>query len=90
MAKLILATESLSKVDGKTKKKLQEAFRAEQKKRRDKRMQRKANVIRKLLDTGGTRADIEAALSTMTESIRDDDASVQDDMDNASSTSTSE
>jgi len=53
-------------------------------------MQRKANVIRKLLDTGGTQADIEAALSTMTESIRDDDASVQDDMDNASSTSTSE
>jgi hypothetical protein len=33
MAKLLLATESLSKVDGKTKKDLQDAFKAEQKKR---------------------------------------------------------
>jgi ABC-type Fe3+/spermidine/putrescine transport system ATPase subunit len=39
MAKLLLATESLSNVDGKTKKDLQDAFKAEQKKRQEKRLQ---------------------------------------------------
>lgn len=65
MAKLLIANESLNKVDNKLKKELQETFRNEQKKRREKRLKKQTNIIRKLLDTGGSRADIEAVLATI-------------------------
>jgi len=65
MAKLIIANESLTKVDPKVKKELKENLRQQQKQRREQRLRRHANTIRQLIDQGGTKEEIEAALENM-------------------------
>jgi len=65
MAKLIIANESLTKVDPKVKKELKENLRQQQKQRREQRLRRHANTIRQLIDQGGTKEEIEAALDNM-------------------------
>jgi hypothetical protein len=67
MVKLINATEHLNKVDSKLKKELQEHFCQKQKKRRAKRIAKQASTIQKLIDTGGSREEIEHALAELTQ-----------------------
>jgi hypothetical protein len=85
MAKLLIAQESLMKADSKAKKEVQESFREDQRKKRDKKLKKKTSMIRKLLDTGGSREEIDAILAT----IPDQDDS-QFSSDNESSTQTSQ
>jgi hypothetical protein len=63
MAKFITATDNITKLDVKSKKELQEHFKAVQKEKRAKMLARKTSTIRKLIDTGGTEAEIESALA---------------------------
>ncbi len=65
MAKLLIANDSLSKVDHKIKKDLQEAFCEEQRKKRDKKLKKKTGMIRKLLDSDGSRAEIDTILASI-------------------------
>lgn len=65
MAKLLIANESLQKFDPKTKKDLEENFCQEQHRKRDLKLKKKTNMIRKLLDTGGSREDIEVNLNSI-------------------------
>lgn len=78
MAKLLIANESLSKVDSKVKKELQEMFHGKQQKQQEKCLKTKANVIRKLLDSGASREDIKVVLDTLPDSIDDDHDDIQD------------
>lgn len=72
MAKLLIANESITKVDGKVKKELQEIFWGEQQKFRERHLETKANVIQKLLDTGASKEDIEKVLETLSDSVNGD------------------
>ena len=63
MAKLLIASESLNKVDQKTKKELQEVFKQAQQKQREKRLKQHTNTIQQLLDHGGSREDIDKLLT---------------------------
>jgi hypothetical protein len=85
MAKLLIAQESLMKADSKAKKEVQESFREDQRKKRDKKLKKKTSMIRKLLDTGGSREEIDAILATIPD--QDD---TQSSSDNESSTQTSQ
>jgi hypothetical protein len=92
MAKLLNANDSLNKVDGKLKKDLQDSFKQEQRKSRERRLKQKTNMIRKLLDTGGSREDIEHILQTIP-SYSDDyieDADKRHESDNSSYASASD
>jgi uncharacterized protein YjiS (DUF1127 family) len=73
MAKLITAMEQIKKVDVKSKKELQENFKQEQKQRRERKLARHTNAIRKLLDMGASREEIEQVLTNM-QHHDDDDA----------------
>lgn len=66
MAKFIIATVSLNKVDVKVKKELQENYRQEQCKH-EKCLKKKTSMIRKLLDNRGSKEDIEAILDINTD-----------------------
>lgn len=88
MAKLIIANESLKKVDPNIKKDLQESFRKEQRRKRDKKLQKKTNMIRKLLDSGGSREDIEAILESIP--VHEDHDYNDHDADESHTTSSSE
>jgi len=72
MAKLAKASESLNKIDSKTKKEVIEAFRQKQRLKREKRMKQKTATIRKLLDSGGSKEDIVAVLDTLNTDSDDD------------------
>jgi hypothetical protein len=89
MAKLLIANESLAKVDTKSKKELQDNYKNEQRKRREKRLKKQTNIIRKLLDTGGSREDIEAVLANINgdedmESVNSDTNEQDDNTDSGS------
>lgn len=90
-AKLIIASESIHKVDTKTKKEIQDAFKQAQRKKRERRLKRHTSMIRQLLDNGGTKEDIEAVLNIMQQDNKDEqlDNFSADDADR-STTSTSE
>jgi uncharacterized protein YjiS (DUF1127 family) len=90
MAQLINATEKLNKVDIKVKKEIQEYFRQKQKQHRAKRLSKQTNVIRKLLDTGVSREDIEAALIKLGYHNEDDHNSIHNNNSYDDTTSTSE
>jgi predicted Abi (CAAX) family protease len=91
MAKLLIATESLSKVDPKIKKDLKEHHKQQQRQRRESRLKRHTRTIRQLLDQGGSREDIEAVLETLqTESDLDMETPHQPDQDSVSDSSSSE
>jgi hypothetical protein len=83
MAKLLIANEMLSKVDPKAKKELQDTFRKEQQKRREKRMQKHTKIIRQLIDAGGSKDNITAALDNL-------DKHCQSDAEDSDSESTNE
>jgi hypothetical protein len=89
MAKLINATEHLNKVDTKVKKELQEQFRQKQWRRRAKQLAKQTNIIRKLLDTGGSREDIETALAQLNQYEDAEYANQQDASSNSDSTTDS-
>jgi hypothetical protein len=91
MAKLLIASESIHKVDTKTKKEIQDAFKQAQRKKRERRLKRHTSMIRQLLDNGGTKEDIEAVLNIMQQDNKDKqlDNFSADDADR-STTSTSE
>jgi len=92
MAKLAKASESLNKIDSKTKKEVIEAFRQKQRLKREKWMKRKTATIRKLLDSGGSKEDIVAVLDTL-DTDSDDDLPQPDPsifIDDDSSTTSSE
>jgi hypothetical protein len=89
MAKLLIANESLAKVDTKSKKELQDNYKNEQRKCREKRLKKQTNIIRKLLDTGGSREDIEAVLANINgdedmESVNSDTNEQDDNTDSGS------
>jgi hypothetical protein len=86
MAKLLIAHESLMKVDSKTKKEVQESFREDQRKKRDKKLKRKTGMIRKLLDNGGSREEIDAILASIP-NHEDDTPSSNDESDTHTSLS---
>jgi hypothetical protein len=65
MAKLIIANESLQKVDHKMKKELNDMFHHEQRRQQERKLKQKTHMIQQLLDTGGSRDDIEAILNTI-------------------------
>jgi hypothetical protein len=65
MAKLLLSKDSISKMDDKLKKKLQESFRNEQKKHCEECLKLKTKIIHELLDTGRSRVNIEAIFATI-------------------------
>jgi hypothetical protein len=65
MAKLVIATESLKKVDNKVKKELKDNLKQQQKQRREQRLQKHTSTIRQLLDQGGSREEIDAVLNSM-------------------------
>ncbi len=62
MAKLLTATEALTKVDSKSKVKLQEAYKQAQLKKRSRRLKRHAGAVRKMLDTGASASEIQVML----------------------------
>ncbi len=62
MAKLLTATEALTKVDNKSKTKLQEAYKQAQLKKRYRRLKRHAGAIRKMIDTGASASEIQVML----------------------------
>ena len=62
MAKLLTATEALTKVDNKSKTKLQEAYKQAQLKKRSRRLKRHAGAIRKMIDTGASASEIQVML----------------------------
>ncbi len=65
MAKLLIASESLAKVDPKVKRELKDYHKQQQKQRRENRLKRHTSTIWQLLDNGGSREDIEAALNNL-------------------------
>jgi len=65
MAKLLIATESLAKVDPKVQKELKENLKQKQRARREHRIRKHTSAIRQLLDQGGSKEDIQAALECL-------------------------
>jgi dihydrodipicolinate synthase/N-acetylneuraminate lyase len=65
MAKLLIATESLAKVDPKVQKELKENLKQKQRARREHRIRKHTSAIRQLLDQGGSKEDIKAALECL-------------------------
>jgi hypothetical protein len=65
MAKFITATDNINKLDSKSRKELQDHYKATQKKKRECMLARKTKVIRKIMDTGGSTDDIEQALAAL-------------------------
>jgi hypothetical protein len=73
MAKFLTATDATTKVDAKSKDRIQELYRQEQLQKRKKRLKKHAGLIRKLLDIGAPPTDIEAMLNQLPD-ILDKDA----------------
>jgi chromatin segregation and condensation protein Rec8/ScpA/Scc1 (kleisin family) len=71
MAKLMTAMEHIKQVDNKTRKEIQDKFKQEQKKRRERKLARHANTIRKLLDTGTSQDEIEEVLTSIQDNAED-------------------
>lgn len=69
MAKLIIANASLKTVDAKSKEKLQESYRQEQEKRRNRKIKKRLGTIRKVMDEGGHLSDIEPLLDGLPDLI---------------------
>jgi len=86
MAKLLIAQESLTKVDQKTRKDIQDSFRQEQRHRREQKLKKKTHMIRQLLDNGGSREEIDALLTSIQ---HDDQGSINTVDDNSVSASES-
>jgi hypothetical protein len=87
MAKLLIAQDSLTKVDTKVRKDLQDNFREEQRKKRDKKLKKKTGMIRQLLDTGGSREEIDAILASIPDQ---EDTQLSPDDESTASTSRSD
>jgi hypothetical protein len=72
-------------VDPKAKRELQETFKKEQQKRRERCLQKHTKIIRQLIDTGGSKDEINEALDDLQKEYHNSDSE-----DNASTASTSE
>jgi hypothetical protein len=83
-AKLLIANDSLSKVDLKAKKELQETFKKEQQKRRERHLQKHTKIIRHLIDAGGSKDDMDAALAELQKEYHNSDTEDSESTDSSS------
>ncbi len=90
MAKLLIAQESLTKVDQKIRKDIQDSFRQEQRHRREQKLKKKTHMIRQLLDNGGSREEIDALLTSIQHDDQGSINTVDDDSASASKSSQDE